>query len=290
MNAVNQRKGILYALAKQRWIHQVIKWLGVYKIGKFVLRKKPIIRYTNPNHFCYRITSPDHFGIEDELFRNHAYAEAIRDVEIATFIDLGSNAGWFPVWLANETNKKNITGLSVDADPAMAAESEWHIAKNQFTNCHVIHGAVGCGNDQDETAFFINPATSQSSSFQHQNEKQIPLKGKLVKIQVPVIRISEVWNQMHGDKPVDLLKIDIEGSELDFMKSESDFLKSEVRRIVFEWHKWVVDFSEIDPFLKGCDFELISILDEDEMVGSACYQNTKNPDGIDKMDSGESFV
>jgi hypothetical protein len=75
-----------------------------------------------------------------------------------------------------------------------------------------------------------------------------------------------------GDVPCDLLKVDIEGAELDFFKTEPDFLKR-VQTIFVEWHKWKVDLEQINSFLTEHDFSLKRVLDTnlDEKVGTAIF-------------------
>ena len=46
-----------------------------------------------------------------------------------------------------------------------------------------------------------------------------------------------------------LVKIDIEGNELDFIRHEGAFLRERVRAIVLEWHKWQVTLPEPDSSL-----------------------------------------
>jgi hypothetical protein len=82
-----------------------------------------------------------------------------------------------------------------------------------------------------------------------------------------------VWHERFGDSPVDLLKIDIEGNELDLVVYESTFLRQRVRRIAVEWHKWCVSLEQLDAHLTSIGFEQCGIYDETDLVGLAVYEN-----------------
>jgi hypothetical protein len=72
---------------------------------------------------------------------------------------------------------------------------------------------------------------------------------------------------------VDLLKVDIEGKELDFVMYESSFLRRRVKKIVIEWHKWVVSLARLDEQLASIRFVRKGVYDENELAGLAIYEN-----------------
>ena len=80
---------------------------------------------------------------------------------------------------------------------------------------------------------------------------------------------------------VDLVKIDIEGLELDFAIYEGAFLSERVKRIVLEWHKWCVTLSQLDAQLASIGFERRGVYNEDDLVGLAIYENPANTGAVD---------
>ena len=72
---------------------------------------------------------------------------------------------------------------------------------------------------------------------------------------MPCVEVEENWYKYFGDTPCDLLKVDIEGSEMDFLRNETGFL-GRVRTIFIEWHKRQVSFEDLEEFLSSQNFLL----------------------------------
>ena len=87
---------------------------------------------------------------------------------------------------------------------------------------------------------------------------------------MPCIDLEKSWQSRFGTMPCDLLKVDVEGSEMDFFRSETDFLRR-TKFILCEWHKWHVSLHELETFLSGQEFESKRILHEDEGLGTALF-------------------
>jgi hypothetical protein len=84
------------------------------------------------------------------------------------------------------------------------------------------------------------------------------------------VKVEENWVKFFGDIPCELLKIDIEGSEMDFFRNEAVFL-NRVQTILLEWHKWRVSLAELQTYLGEKGFTLKSILHEDAGLGTAIF-------------------
>ena len=67
-----------------------------------------------------------------------------------------------------------------------------------------------------------------------------------------------------------MLKLDIEGSEMDFFRNETGFLRR-VQTILIEWHKWRVTLAEVEAFLSEQGFVLEKILHEVDGMGTALF-------------------
>jgi hypothetical protein len=90
------------------------------------------------------------------------------------------------------------------------------------------------------------------------------------KLQMPCINLEQNWSKLFGDEPCDLLKIDIEGAEMNFFSNETNFL-NRVRVILIEWHKWKVSLAGIEKFLSSRDFYLKSVLADEPTAGTAIF-------------------
>jgi FkbM family methyltransferase len=218
----------------------------------------------------YRITSLDEFSTESEMFIEESYAPALGG-RIETFIDLGCNAGWFALWLTTRGPSPKL-GLLIDAHPRMVAEAEWHLRQNGLSRYVLMHGAVGLPPGETSTTFHVHPTGSASSVLPYQPGKQLPVKGKIADVEVPAVSVASEWKRHFGNVAVDLLKVDIEGKELDFVKYEGDFIRQQVNRIVVEWHKWCVSLRELDAQLTSIGFERVAVFEENALAGLARYE------------------
>ncbi len=237
------------------------------------LRRFPIHRRVQRSGLAYRITSLDELSTEYELFVDESYALAVGDRPVVTFIDLGSNAGWFALWLATRAGGIPKLGLLIEAHPRMVAEAAWHLTQNGLTSYVLVHGAVGLDPRERSAKFHLHPSTSASSLVAYQPDRQLPVKGKIKSVMVPAVSAAREWTKNFGDITVDLLKIDIEGKELDFLRYEDAFMRRRVRTIVLEWHKWCVSLAQLDAHLESMRFERRWVRDENEFTGLARYDN-----------------
>jgi FkbM family methyltransferase len=266
---------LILGLGSHRSLHTLVALLHVVTIADVVLGRFPLRRRLKRAGYVYRVTSFDQLSLESGLFKREEYAPAINGHSVATFIDLGCNAGWFTLWLTDRNADLRMRGLLIDAHPRMVAEAIWHVKQNRLTNCFVVHGAVGLPPGQASTTFHLHPSTSASSVLPYQPGRQLPAKGKIIDVNVPAISVSSEWEARFGGSSVDLLKVDIEGKELDFVVNEAAFLQQRVKRIVVEWHKWCVPLEKLAAHLDSIGFELGKIFDETDLVGLAVFQNTR---------------
>jgi len=245
-----ERDGFLHRIGKLKILHKLVGCLGIYEVTNWILRFRPLVRTLPRSRIRLRLNSIASFMLYEEMFSRQGYREAIALHEVRTFVDLGCKIGWFPCFLGEIQGGNEFSGLMFDADPRVIPHARWHLDANALTNCDVIHGVVGVGEEAMETSFFINPASTQSALKAFGDTHPFPIKGRVQEARVPVFCVKREWEKRHGaTTTVDLLKIDIEGAELDFLRSEIDFIKKSVRIIVCEWHNWHVSLQQIQEFM-----------------------------------------
>src|SRR4051812_5480657 len=149
------RSGVLHRLARLRFVHVLLHKLGAYWLLNRVLRRFPFQRRLDGGNII-RLSSITSFVLAEELFAKGAYAEALHGFSINTFADLGGNVGWFPCYLAEQTGRRDLGGVIIEADPDLVPEIEWHLEANELVRCKCVWGAVGC-TGVDEVEFHINP-------------------------------------------------------------------------------------------------------------------------------------
>src|SRR5262249_11303330 len=97
------------------------------------------------------------------------------------------------------------------------------------------------------------------------------LKGTWTKVQVPCLSLEEHWSRHFGVARCHLLKVDIEGSELNLLDAEAVFLRR-VDTLLLEWHKWRVSLDQLKKLLVAHGFSLERILEENENMGTAFFK------------------
>jgi FkbM family methyltransferase len=270
-----RRGGWIYQIARSQAVHHILGRTGIYSVMNAVLSRFPV-RKKLSSGIVLRIRSLAGVSLYEELFSRQPYLAAIQAGKVGAFIDLGCNTGWFPCYVAHIHGDRDFAGLMIDADPMMVAEARWHIAQNALNGCEVRNGMAGASPGQSEAVFYINPANTQSSALPLKKNHPFPLKGRIVETKVPAINVGELWQQRFPHlRVVDLMKIDIEGSELSYLQAESEFLRERVRRLAVEWHAWHVSFEEMSNFLVAKKFVLKSVCEEDESCGIAYFENTQ---------------
>ena len=262
---------LIGTLQRNPVVNSLVKKLRINRLMDLYLGRFPLTRKTS-TELVYRVTSVPSLVVADEIFGTDVYARPLATVRPESFVDLGSNVGYFPILVADVMRCRSIRGLCVEPNPELSGLAEFHRAANGLANVHLVRGAVTGGGDGGEIEFFVNPshiASSVSSGF----NPAIALGGDVVKIQVPVIDIEMEWRKHFGGDRVDLVKIDIEGSEIDFLNAHEQFLQR-VDSILIEWHSWVTSLEEVTGILSPLGFALDAVCHSDQHAGTAFFRRT----------------
>jgi len=164
-----------------------------------------------------------------------------------TIIDVGAHIGTFGIWSLGVN--VNVQILSVEADPLTC-----QIAKNNAKNCtpqgannwQVIHAAAGA-NDSD--VLFLSD-NGPSMSHRIDSSGTIPVQS---------ISLKALLDKMSpGGECVDLVKIDIEGSEEAFLCADPDALQR-ISSLVVEIHPTLCDTHRVQNLLAECFDRVVSI-------------------------------
>lgn len=272
----HSRRGILHRLGRMRWVHYAARWLGIYALANTALRAFPRRRKL-PNSGCQvRIRSIAGLALAEEMLTGHSYSVLKRIGPVQTFVDLGSNVGWFPFLLREYDCGQHPVGLLVDADPAMVNESRWHMAANGI-DAECLWGAVGvaAGSADGTTRFHVNPANTSSSLTPFGADHPFPVKGRVQTISVPAVNVADAWRQRYGDRPVDVLKVDVEGAEFDFFRLEGRFVAASVGAVICEWHAWHGSLDDLTALVEPLGFRLLEVGQQDSHGGVATFVSSQ---------------
>ena len=252
-----------------------VRTLRLHKVGNAWLRMFPSIRVLRQSGVRYRAVRMESLPLAVEMFdKNSLYDAALLPDKVEFIADLGSNVGYFSCWMMHQQSGKKLRGLMIDANPEAVAEAVWHADANGMEELHALNGLVGEGAPGRKVEFFL--CESSVCSTAHLPEEEISrMAGKWRKIEVPCLSVEEEWIKRFGNAACDLLKLDIEGSELSFLKNEPEFLKR-CGAVLLEWHKWAVSLSEIEATLNQIGFSHIKTLEEGDNLGTAFFLRDKH--------------
>jgi len=258
---------VLSRLAGSVLFHRAIKLFKVQQLAHSVLSRVPIVRTFGSPAMKYRLQYLESFLLADEIFQRGIYQAAFEGLDVSTFVDLGCNVGYF-VCYAGSKARGEVIGLAVDGDASMAAETRWHVAANHLA-VTVEHGAAGFPEDVKDVTFFVNPSNVASSAQPHLNPN-VPAKGQSKPVTVPAVHVHKRWRELAGDRRINLLKIDVEGTECELLRVERPLL-AKTDRIVIEWHKWTTSLDQVEALLAPEGFTLRTLISEDENAGVAVF-------------------
>jgi FkbM family methyltransferase len=199
---------ILEILRRNRAVNALVKWSRIDRLIDLCLSRFPLVR-TTPNGLQYQISSASSLIVANEIFGMDCYGKAIRAVAPKTFIDLGTNVGYFPVAVAEPLRSQGFKGLCVEPNPSLSDSVRFHITTNRLENVHFRQGAVGLRGASRETDFYINPSHI-ASSLSNRFNPLLPVVGKTKRITVPMIDLPKEWDSLFPSERINLLKIDIE--------------------------------------------------------------------------------
>lgn len=148
-----------------------------------------------------------------------------------TFFDVGSNIGWFSL-LASQITGSNGKVFAFEPAPEVFAL----LTANTLglKNIKLFQSGIGSANG---TLTFASQGTSSSGSFVNDvakiNQSYLP-NTPIIGIEIPVRSLDNILNET---KTVpDLVKIDVEGYELEVLKGAKNLLHLHRPKIIMEIH------------------------------------------------------
>lgn len=264
---------LITSFSRSAMARRIVQIFKLHKLANGWLRHFPMVKRL-PDGVVYRVTRLESIPLADEMFdQGNLYDSKWLPENFTTFADLGCNVGYFTCWLLHAAHGRKLRGLMLDANPDAVREAQWHIEANHLPEAFAINGIAGEGAPGNSTDFFLYESNICSTSHLTEAMKK-ELKGKWTKISVPCVGIEAHWRKRFGETRCNLLKIDIEGSEMNFLRAEKSFLPL-VDAILIEWHSWGATLPQIKEFLDGFGFVCVKATEENRTMGTAYFQ--KNP-------------
>lgn len=146
-----------------------------------------------------------------------------------TIIDLGANEGFYTLKARELSSNAKI--IAVEPNPSAFKTLKKNIEINKLKNIIPLNKAVT--SKTGKISFEV--IKGQTSIGGCKIYKKYRKRGELKKITVDSITLENLC-KVYKIKQIDLLKMDVEGSELDILKSCKNIL-SNVKKAVIEYHK-----------------------------------------------------
>lgn len=237
---------------RQSWFHALIRALKVRALVSWFLGICPLTR-TYSSGAQVHVADLESFFLSDEIFQRETYGHALALAgNVRTVADIGCNVGFFCCYLRHYFGRADFQGIGIDANPIILKRTQRNLKLNALDGIKLFHGLVGGIEKNSFQDFYLYASHLGSSQF-IQPEAGRTLKGGWTKIAVPVLKASQLWRMKYGDKPIDLLKIDIEGSEAKLLSTDAALFE-QTKCLVLEWHKWLVTEDELFPVLQRLGF------------------------------------
>ena len=257
-------------LSRSAAARRFVQVLRLHRLANAWLRRCPLVKQLPGSGVRYRATRIESIPLAQEMFdKGILYDAALLPKDFTTFVDLGCNVGYFTCWLAHLAAGRKLKGLMLDANPYAVKDAQWHAEANGMNQVFGIHGLVGEGTRGGAADFYLYESNICSTSELPDVEK-MGLKGKWEKISVPHVMVEEEWKKRFGGTRCNVLKIDVEGSEMNFLRAEETFLQL-VDSIIIEWHKWRVGLDEVRGFLEARGFRYLKTVEENDQMGTAVF-------------------
>ena len=202
--------------------------------------------------------------IQQQLFWYGYYEKEVGDLmkKIVkpgdVFLDLGANIGYFSLLVA--INSPSVKVISFEPVASLFQNMNDNISLNNTKNITTVNAAVG--EMSEERELFVSAPDNLGMSSFHQPENY---SGKKERVRVETI---DDWFRTSGLAKIDIVKLDIEGSELAALKGMKEVLQKQKPVLIVEINPETLSMFNLKPtdicdYLKHLNFEGFLILEND---------------------------
>ncbi len=183
----------------------------------------------------------------------HMGVPGFRGRENDTILDIGANEGFYTLCMKHENPNAGV--LAVEPISSTYQLLTTNLALNHCTRSQVypVHVAASAEHRNVEMFRHTQVSTVSSEHISQLNQPWIKASS-LQKEQVEALSLDEICRGV-GFRTVDLIKIDVEGAEVDVLQGAQEVLRI-ASRIVLEWHSPPLK-DEAITFLQKRGFRLL---------------------------------
>lgn len=190
------------------------------------------------------------------------------------FFDIGANMGFYSIALASENPHLKVE--SFEPQPHVFDLSSANVSLNQVSSQIKLHN-IGLGNLKDQLTMYIPKFTGTGgASFMNLHSEE----GEAIQIKVSVNLLDNV-----AKTEPDLMKIDVEGNELNVVLGGRNIICASKPTIVVELlRKWMKPFGHTPQmfldFLKDLDYNCFAISEDSLTETLKIDENTEETNFI----------
>ena len=200
----------------------------------------------NRNNTSYFLLKKCEFGDDNEL----NFIKEINKSKKILFLDCGCNYGFYSLYVASLSTKNKV--VSIEASKKTLNYFKKNIKLNKLTNIVFYNKAVS---NKDNANVIFNESDKDWESSVVRND----LVNKK-KIKIKTIKIDKILSKYDLNKFYPIIKLDIEGDELNALKGCLNSIKKKSPIIIIEFSKYTLDSKEkinfLDFFLKKYNYSI----------------------------------
>jgi FkbM family methyltransferase len=217
-----------------------------------------------PSGISVTLRSRSDFDVFAEIFVAGEYDRPLHDVILQSpegsavgILDLGANIGLFTLracdLLVRSGAKRELVVSALEGNP-----NTFHVLADNIPSAErtgaKIKLTLGLAGERTGSGYIYSTAYSGANTIVARGGRRsrLPWRGAFA-VQSEYVDIRTILPQ---NCPLDLIKCDIEGSELAFLRAYPDLLKA-ARRLVVEFHPQLADMSSCQNLIKEAGFELV---------------------------------
>ena len=157
------------------------------------------------------------------------------------FIDCGCNYGFYSFYTASLSSRNEI--ISIEASKDTSSEFIKNLNLNNLKNINFFNKAVS--NSIDEIISFYQSVNDWESSQTHNNFKFSS------ELKVKSIKIDNLLQNYFLENYILIIKLDIEGNEINAIKGALEIIKKSDPLIIIEFSKYIFEKSDNIDYLKN---------------------------------------
>ena len=212
---------------------------------------------------CVDLTDPRFLNVINEFLKEDSATRVLNTLLHPgdTFIDIGANHGSFSVVASRLVGQKGLV-IAVEAQSRLIFTISKSLELNSGSPYRILHTAVG--NMDGEIEFYIPEDTSGSAGIFREHSARFRHRSAKVRI----ARFDKLvdWKAFQGKV---IIKLDIEGSEFDFLKGAEEMIRSLKPVLIME----------VNPeSMKAAGISDIQLLDIFKEFGYKSFSYLKSPD------------